>query len=236
MSKHAIAILESEQIRTTGADLKDLGQQALAELDAIRQMETGAALRALRFGLVMYRVKATVKHGQFQPWQKKTFGGTAERQCQYYMKLAAAFVERAKLDVQGVLALPAANGELLPAKQSGAARSALEAAIEYIDGRSLNECLADEGIKAKKKPVKRGGGGTGDDTTEETTEAEREVTVQDRFNDIDDLLRRARKAVADKAVWMSFSKKQHADLKAAADQTAEVVTDLFVKTHGRNAK
>lgn len=234
MSNYALALLESDQIRTSGADLKDLGLQAISELAAIRQMETGASLRALRFGLVMYQVKATVKHGTFQSWQKKTFGGTAERQCQYYMKFAAAFVQRTKLDVAGVLALPAADGELLPAKQSGAARAALTTAIEYIDDRSLNECLADEGIKAKKKAKRIAIAAPAKDAEE--AETRRELTVQDRFNEIDQLLRRAADAAEDKAVWMSFSKQQHADLKARAEQTAEAIAALWIKTHGRSAK
>lgn len=234
MSKHALAILESREISTGGGSLKSLAEQALAELQAIHHMETGAALRALRFGLVMYQAKATAKHGQFMKWQQDTFKGAAKSQCNYYMRLAAAFVEHKKLDLQGVLALPAAQGELLPAKQSGAARKALEAAIDYIDGRSLNECLADEGIKAKKKPKKVAAAQPV--AADAEAEVRHELTVQDRFNEIDGLLRRAAEAAEDKAVWMSFSKQQHADLKARAEQTAEAITALWIKTHGRNAK
>ena len=62
------------------------------------------------------------------------------------------------------------------------------------------------------------------------------MTVQDRFNELDGALRGARKTAADKAVWMSFSKQQHADLKAAAEETAAFISEQFIKTHGRAAK
>lgn len=232
MTKHALTILESDEISTGGGNLETFAEQALAELDAIRHMETGAALRALRFGVVIYQAKAAAKHGQFMKWQQATFKGAAKSQCNYYMRLAAAFVEKTKLDLQGVLALPAAQGELVPAKQTGAARTVLAAAIDYIDGRSLNECLADEGIKAKKKPVKRGGGSATDDKPDDVVP---EQTVQERFNAIEEGVRLAREAATDRGTWMSFDRKQHDALKDLFADASAKLDAIYTKTHGRPA-
>jgi hypothetical protein len=233
MSKqHALTLLAGAgKFAPTGANLVAAGKVLNAQLALIREADPLIAKRAIFVGTALLMVKESLQHGQFGPWLEKNIDDLGRRQVAYYMKLALAALEETRVDQKALAALPVGEIESALTISKGPAGEFRKSVDAFVGDSSLADLLAEYCGKAKGgKKSKRSGGS---DESAPADESVHEVTVQDRFNEIDDLLRRARKAASDKPVWMSFSKQQHADLKAAADQTAETITDLFVKTHGR---
>jgi len=144
---NALQIIAKAQMSTTGGHLDDVTEQCIHELKMISSMEGAAALRALRFGLVMHQAKALVPHGGFITWQKTTFEGKSRAQCNYYMQLALVFIASMRLNAVEVLKLPNAQLDLALADQEDTTRRVLEKAAKFIGETSLNELLIKHGIK-----------------------------------------------------------------------------------------
>lgn len=231
MSKHALILVQDSAISAPSGALFTLQQTAIEQMRLIRRYQNESAIRSILVGLSLWRIKASMK-GTFTEWLKKDFDGVGYRQARYYMSASLAFLEKTKATKPEFLALPGDQTQLTLDSYEGAARSFMEKITEFVGERSLGELLADLGLKetAKKKATR-----VGEDRDDEgsTDGSSAELSVQDRFNELSEALRNVRQGTADKALWMSFTKQQHADLKAAADATAEHVTTLFVKTHGR---
>lgn len=216
-------------------------EQAKAQLDTLVGQRKQGPYRAIALGMLLHQLKAGCKHGEWMPLYEQILksskfvtASTAQTYCSQYMRLATEFLVEAEAARPEFIALAGSKTELNIEAKDATERALASKMESFIDGRSLDELLTDYDLrnasaKKKRKLAK-------EKASKDTDEAVHEVTVQDRFNEIDELLKRARVAASDKAVWMSFSKKQHGDLKAAAEQTAEVITALYVKTHGRNAK
>jgi hypothetical protein len=145
----ALAILESPQIGTTGADLETLGRRAAEELAEIDRLQTSAALRAILFGLVMYQAKAALDHGQFVPWQNK-YLSKSRKQCNFYMRLALAYVESTRTQLPDLLNLTQLSLDLTPT--SADQEQSLTRARQFVAGKSLNELLQEHNIKSPPKP------------------------------------------------------------------------------------
>lgn len=233
-NKHALVVVASPELSAPSALLPKLQAAAVHQVKLIRRTESEASQRALLLGLTLWRIKASMK-GTFTGWLKKDFDSLGYRQARYYMSASLAFIEKTKATLPEFLALPGDQAELaLDALPEGKGRALMAKIEKFVDGRSLGDLFEDLGIKeSAKKKARRLGAASDDDASAEETAAARELTVQDRFNELDQAMQLVRKSTADRALWMSFSKQQHADLKAAADATAEHLTALFVKTHGR---
>jgi hypothetical protein len=143
--KHALAVLTTPRLQADRNDLAALQSVAVQQLGAISYIEKRAAVCAILAGITLWRVKATLPHGEFIPWIKslsdespaakpaprrvnlaepprpkcspasehlpaETGSGEARfepvkrTQAHYYMRLAAAFVEKTRLDERAVLA------------------------------------------------------------------------------------------------------------------------------------
>jgi hypothetical protein len=170
----ALAVLESPQIVTTGNNLNQLAVRANEELDAIKRMETGAALRAIRFGIVMYQVKATLPHGQFLKWRDQSFPALKRTQAGFYMSLALTFVEKSKANLPEVLALPEVQTDLPLDQQQGPSAEILGKAYAFVGDCSLNELLDKHGIKGKGKL----GGARESDDAEKPIKTAEELAAQ----------------------------------------------------------
>ena len=141
-------IILNESVKSAPVQLSDLEAQVKAELQILVKMEAASAMRALRFGIVMHHIKAKLKHGEFQPWIAKTFAGRGYRQCNYYMRLAIAFVDTMRLNEQEVFALPGAQLELTLDVQDSTTRAVIEKAAKFIGEHSLTELLIKYDIKS----------------------------------------------------------------------------------------
>jgi hypothetical protein len=146
----ALAVLEDREICTTGAILKRLQETAIRQISLIRTMERESALRALLVGLALHRIKAGLYHGEFMPWLKGHVDGVGYRSCNYYMRLATAFVEATHLTKPELLALPADQTEFAIEPADAAARRFMDKAAKFVGDCSLNELLAREHVKDHK--------------------------------------------------------------------------------------
>jgi hypothetical protein len=232
MSKnHALSVLSGLKI-APGANLNSTGKALNEQLRLIRNADTEFAMRAVYVGTALLMVKESLAHGEFGPWLDKHIDDLGRRQVNYYMRLSLAVLDSSNIEQKALAALPVGDieGALTVSKGPTAAfRSAVE---KFVGDSSLADLLAEHCGKTKAANKKKGAGAKAN-ADDDTAAAQQEVSVQDRFNELDHALQLVRKSTADKALWMNLSKDQHRDLKAAADATAEHVTALYVKTHGR---
>jgi hypothetical protein len=147
----ALAVLESPSISTSGGNLDQLARRANEELDAIKHMERGTALRAIRFGIVMYQIKTSLPRGQFMKWRDEAFPALKKSQASNYMALTLAFVEKTGANLPEVLALPEVQTDLPLDQQQGPGAEILGKAYAFVGDSSLNELLDKHGIKGTKK-------------------------------------------------------------------------------------
>ena len=141
----ALVVLSDPQICTSGANLEKLQHAAISQLTQIRQLESESALRALVVGFAFHRIKASVKHGEFMPWIKANVDSAGHRQANYYMRLAVAFTEVARVSKVEILAAPEDGSALTTADD--VAKRFMAKAAKFVGAKSLNELLREHGIK-----------------------------------------------------------------------------------------
>lgn len=127
--------------------ISDLQRVALQQLALIRRLENESALRALLVGFALHQIKGSLKHGEFLPWVKKNLDSSGYRQANYYMRFASAFREAVEPAEKEVAAIVQHDHALSFDQATGPAQRFVTRAVKFIDGRSLNECLDDLGIK-----------------------------------------------------------------------------------------
>ncbi len=223
--KHALTILAAAGKNALGADLTKAGTAINSQLALIRDADPLIAKRAIFVGTALLMVKESLAHGEFGPWLDKHIDDLGRRQVQYYMRLAIETLDAERVNQKALAALPVGEIESALTVSKGPAGEFRAAVDNFVGGKSLSELLAEHGIKGG---TKKAGAKKGDEAG-----AAHAVNVQDRFNELDQALQVARKGAADKTLWMSLSKQQHEDLRAAAEATADFITTLYVKTHGR---
>ncbi|HEY8836678.1 MAG TPA: hypothetical protein VIO16_03150 [Dehalococcoidia bacterium] len=104
-------------------------------------------------GLTLHRVKASTPHGKFgsfieQKLTKVNFwtAGTAKTNASYYMRLALAFVEKARADKGALLALPN-DATTLDLGDTANAKKLAAALEKFVGDLSLTELLIKHNIK-----------------------------------------------------------------------------------------
>jgi hypothetical protein len=234
-STSALSLYENNQVRLADDQLSSLEKTVVEQMSFFRRNQPETSMRVILCGLALRRIKASLKHGQWEPWTKRIiaplFGAHASRYIRNWMRLADKFVETSKLTLPDFLALPGDQTELALAAETNAEAKRLMARLEkFVGDLGPTELMIKHGVReAEKKPRTLGGE---KEETPAATEARHAITVQDRFNELDQALN----TLPDKTVWMSLSKRQHADLRARAHATAAHYDQLWVKTHGKNAK
>jgi hypothetical protein len=235
----ALALTEAPEWRITGAEaLEGLKRAAADQLAAIAQMENKAALGGTLAGLTLLRVKASMERGRFDGWlaenEKSTTGGRIKpsRSTAYnYMKLATVFLEKARVTKPDLLALPGDQLTLGAISAEGDTRELFLKLQKFTGDCSLNELLIKHdiksvGLKSKLTAQRK-------KEAEEDGEEEPARSPQDLCNEIAEHLQWARKGALDHAAWMTMSRAQHEDLKAAFEAAADEVAKQFTQTHGR---
>ncbi len=142
-SKHALTVIAQAQISTT-MEISKLQSVALQQLEMIRRMERDSALRAILVGLMLHRVKVSLKHGEFGPWIAENVEGVGKSQVNYYMRLATAFLEKTRLVKAELLAMPDNTTSLA---DDDLARAFMSKAEKFVGDCSLNELLIKYSIK-----------------------------------------------------------------------------------------
>jgi hypothetical protein len=158
--KNSLAVLiNNPRLQVESNDLAELQALASKQLAAISQMERASAVCAILAGITFFRVKASLPRGEWMPWLERLEGGqisTAgsnfkplqQRQVNNYMRLASAFVEKAKLDERSVLAAPQDEQQLTLETEDAAAKRFAAKLQKFVGECSLNELLVKHNIKA----------------------------------------------------------------------------------------
>ena len=156
-NRSALIVLADTKLTVQGDQLAQLQRSAVAQLQAVPQMERQAAAHAILAGMTLHRVKASLPHGEFGKWtaQISTGGGNLPKlghsQLAHYMKLATVFVGKAKVTAPDVLALPGDQTQLALEGGEGEARNFFGKLSKFVGTKSLNELLGEHGIKGTKK-------------------------------------------------------------------------------------
>lgn len=158
----ALVILQDKS-NLHGVQISKLQAIVTQQFDMVKALERDAALRAILVGLILHRIKAGLKHGEFMPWLKKNITGTGYRQCAYYMKLGSVFVEETRLTKDELLALPGDKTDLAVIPADAEARRFMEKARKFVGELSLSELLDEHNLKEKKKLGGAHGQGEGDE-------------------------------------------------------------------------
>lgn len=227
---NALAVVTSHELKAKDSDLEFLQKSVVAQLGKMSGLRQEESLRGLLVGMALYRIKASLPHGQFGKWCKSAINGTyGERYVNYLMKLALIFVEKCKVRKPELLALPGDQTELALDGMEGDQRRFTAKAIKFVGDLSLNELFIEHDIKpagsTKNAKKKKPGGG-------DTSPAK---TPQELCIEILETLELARKDACDKAVWMRMSRAQHDDIKHAFEEAGKRIAALHSKTHGRKA-
>jgi hypothetical protein len=191
-------------------------------------------------GLTLLRVKASMERGRFDGWlaekEKCTTSALikpSRRTAYNYMKLAAVFLEKAKVTKPDLLALPGDQLALGEISAEGDTRELFLKLQKFTGNCSLNELLIKHDIKAVGLKTKLDAQRKKE--AEEAGEEEPARSAQSLCNEIMEHLALARKGALEHAVWMAMSRAQHEDIKAAFATAADEVGGQFIKTHGRAA-
>jgi hypothetical protein len=226
-SNYALTVL-GEKENAPAVAFSKLQSVAIQQLGMIQRLERDAALRAILVGLALHRIKAALKHGDWQSWIDANVQGAGRAQCRFYMRLAIRFVEKTRATKPEILALPGDQGELAIESAEGAARRLMDKAVKFVADRSLNQLLSDLGIKDRKADKLRK---LSKDEAADAAEDAPAPTLQESFNTIEEHLRIALAGALDRATWMSFSRQQHEDLRHIFEQAAGELRERFLKTH-----
>lgn len=146
----ALAILGDRSLSYDQAMLPKIQEATLQQLAEVNRLGRERAARALLAGLGLCRVKASLKHGQFQPWLKAHVK-VGLVSCNNYMRLALAFVEKAGVSKPDLLALPGDQTNLAIDESDEAQRRFFSKLEKFVGQSSLSELLEKHGIKGQPK-------------------------------------------------------------------------------------
>ena len=154
MPKHtktssALVVLSDRELSYNEEQLPKLQAAALEQIAMVGSLHREAAARAILAGLTLHRVKASLKHGGFLPWLKANVKGAGYSQCNFYMRLAGAFIEHAKVTKPDLLAMPG-DQIALALDGEGESRNFLGKLSKFVGNNSLSSLLDKYGIKSTK--------------------------------------------------------------------------------------
>lgn len=153
-TKHALALVSDSDFAVKTPALTSLQQTAIAQIAAVTQMESQAALCGVLAGITLHRVKASMKHGDFRPWLDNpnvNFGShltpsSRVKTANNLMRLASVFLESAKVTKPALLALPG-DQTALDLGDAHPAKELMAKARKFVGDHSLTELLIKHEIK-----------------------------------------------------------------------------------------
>ncbi len=217
MSKttHALTVLAAPELAVEKPNLKKLQAAAVEQCAAVGQMESKAAMGAVLAGITLHRVKASMPHGKFGPWVESNSHSGAnlkQRQCNYYMRLAQVFLEKARVQTPDLLALPGDQNALAEGGTAATKRFIAKLGT-FVGDLSLTELLIKHGIK-----------GVGLKTALEAAEADTPpaATAEDYFTDVAARLYGFREVATNREALMRLTPQQ-------LDTVREAITDAHAQ-------
>ncbi len=138
------------QKSTGGGLLQTVANQIHEEFEAFGKLEKDAAFRALRIGLLLLKVKAELKHGEFEPWMEKNVTEVRRSQAFNFLRLARIFIEKNQLPQKRAFLICDAKTETT-IKAEPKAQKMVQMVFEFIQEKSLNELFEEYGIRNRKQ-------------------------------------------------------------------------------------
>lgn len=220
----ALVVLSDQALTYSEEQLPKLQLAALHQLEMVRQLQRESAARAIMAGLTLHRVKASLKHGHFMPWLRSNLSGSGYSQCNYYMRLASAFVVKGKVTKPDLLALPGDQSELALDGGEGAARAFYAKLAAFVGDKTLNDLLDKYGIKDTKA---KGGARTPGASNTEPVIVDPETLRLQSMDEIGSALERARNLLIKENRLSHFASHTHqvqAIVKGFRDLADEIET------------
>lgn len=146
-TKTALVVLNDDGARLEKQELAKFQTHIAKQIDLIFTTERENVMRRIFVGLALWRIKASLKHGEFGPWLKKHVAA-GHSHINHMMRAAQSFVETARLGKLEVLAL--SSGEALATKDA-ASKRVMAAAEKFVGDLSWCELLDKHGIKDAAK-------------------------------------------------------------------------------------
>ncbi|MBP8257096.1 MAG: hypothetical protein KAX37_07195 [Opitutaceae bacterium] len=158
--KHSLTVFSNSKV-VDASDEKILERAAISQMEMIPQLESEAAIRAIFAGLALQKLRRKAAHGTWEKKLKQMLTSvniwtpkTAKTNASYYMRLASHFVEKTRVSVPEMLALPGDQTELaLDGDSTAQARRMVEKLKKYVGDFSLNELLVRANIKGVERDV-----------------------------------------------------------------------------------
>jgi hypothetical protein len=150
-TKAALVVLnDGGAIITDKHELSRFQSDTAKQLALIFKTEHDNVLRRIFVGLALWRIKASLKHGEFGPWLKKNVAA-GHSHINHMMRAAQTFVEHARLDKPDVLTLT--NGQLAVevTGKDAPTRKLIASAEKFVGELSWGELLDKHGIKDAAK-------------------------------------------------------------------------------------
>lgn len=229
-TKSAIVVLnDGGSIITDKSQLATFQKHTAEQVALIERTESDNVLRRIFVGLALWRIKASLKHGEFGPWLKKHVEAKHSN-VNYIMRAAQTFVEETRLAKPEQLAL--ATGEVTLETKDATAKKVLVAAEKFVDGMSWGELLDFYGIK---DAAKTGGKRTKSNTADGGSAPSNEELYQFARDEIGLVLTHA------ETLFVKENRLQHladhpeevrgvaASLRKLADQVEEAVKSILKK-------
>lgn len=160
----ALALLQDHQISIV--EISTVGEICRRHLEEIRRNERVTAQRAIVLGLTLWKIRISLPHGQWMPWQEKHLAA-GKSQVNYFMRLAVAFLSKSRATKTELRALPTDSIEL--SAETELSRSLLGRLEKFVGECSLHELLVKHGIKGVSRDT---GGAEGEAGSEGATPGE----------------------------------------------------------------
>ncbi len=121
-----------------------------SQLALIHKTESENVLRRIFVGLALWRIKASLKHGEFGPWLKKHVAA-GHNQVNLMMRAATAFIDSARLAKPEVLALTGSDHAIEPTGKDAASQKIVAAAEKFVGDLTWGELLDKHSIRDAAK-------------------------------------------------------------------------------------
>lgn len=124
-------------------------------MEEIRKVERMTAQRAIVLGVTLWKVRLSLPHGQWMPWQQQHLAAS-KSQVNYFMRLALVFLVKSRATKTELRALPGDSVELAPKDELS--RALLARLEKFVGECSLNELLVKHGIRGVTRDTDAQGG------------------------------------------------------------------------------
>ena len=214
----ALAILQDSKLPF--AEISAIAEICRRHLEEIRKAEKMTAQRAIVLGVMLWKVRLALPHGDWMPWQAQ-YLSACKTEVNYYMRLALVFLIKSRATKVELRALPSDSVEL--AANDALSRALLTRLEKFVGECSLHELLVKHGLK----------GVTRDQGDEDGADASAKTGEQLVFTSFCDTLFAVRQTVLKREHLMQLTPDQLKGFRREWEQTNSEMQALFAEALGQ---